>query len=591
MFNTKQERNNTIGWILGLLLLSILLLLWLARYLSASFKPIAKVQLSELVTEATQGLYHIQYSDLNLNLLTGKASLSDVQIIPDTAVYRELADKELAPNNLYTIKLKTLAIRHFHPLRYLRYKKLNIDQILFENPDVTMVNKQLEFNETNRPVTGKTPYDYISRYLKEFRVKQIDLKNIRFKYVNNNLPVPQTDSVSRLNISLKDWLIDSAAASDPSRLHYLKDIRLDLHDYTYATPDSMYHIRLEQLGFQGTTGKLSISRFSVVPRYSEMQFGQVAGFARDRYNIEMNDINLNGIDLPLYIRKQELYAKEMNIANGVVEVFNNNSLERKEELKIGKYPHQLLQKLSAQASIRKLNISNVDFSYAEYDRKSRQKGRITFEKTSGTLINITNASRIKAKDPYLLADFHTLLMGQGVLNVKFKLDLTAPDGAFSYSGRLGAMDGRALNRITRPLGMVHIRHADIKGLDFNIRANDRLATGTMKFAYDNLSVALLKREEGQERLVRQGLISLLANAMVLNPSNPNESGILVTAPIRYERRPNRSFFNFIWRSLFQGIKYSVGVTPAKEQEIKTKIARFQKIKTDRDKRRAAKGQR
>ncbi|WP_276089494.1 hypothetical protein [Pedobacter sp. JY14-1] len=591
MFNTNRERNNTIYWILGLLLLSILLLLWLARYLSASFKPIAKVQLSELVTEATQGLYHIQYSDLHLNVLTGMASLSDVQIIPDTAVYRKLVGKALAPNNLYTIKLKTLAIRHFHPLRYLRYKKLNIDQILFENPDVTMVNKQLDFNETNRPVTGKTPYNYISRYLKEFRVKQIDLKNIRFKYVNNNLPVPQTDSVSRLNISLEDWLIDSAAASDSRRLHYLKDIRLNLHDYTYATPDSMYHIRLEQLGFQGSTGRLSVSRFSVAPRYSEMEFGKVAGYARDRYHIEMNDINLNGIDLPLYIRRQELYAKEMNIANGGVEVFNNNSLEKKTEPKTGKYPHQLLQQLPAQLSVRKLNISNVDLSYSEYDQTSRQKGRITFEKTSGTLTNITNASRIKAKDRYLLADFNTLLMGQGALHVKFKFDLAARDGAFEYSGRLGAIDGRALNRITRPLGMVHIKHADIKSLDFDIRANDHLATGSMDFAYENLAVALLKREEGQERLVRQGLLSILANAMVINPSNPNEEGVFITAPIRHERKPERSFFNFIWRSLFQGIKYSIGVTPEKEREVKAKIARFEKIKTDRDKRRAAKGQR
>lgn len=586
MIKKARKSYNTLKWVVSLLLFAFLILILAAGYFSAKLKPIAKTQIKELVLEATDSLYRIEFSEISMNLITGRASLSDVKIIPDPSVFKRLISQRKAPNNVYYIALRKLEIKNFHPGRLLGQKKLKVDVLLFENPNIVMVNRVFDFNERKAVGAEDSPYHYISKYLKELRVGTIDLKNIRFKYVNNNLPVPETDSIRNLNITLKDWLIDAASAKDKSRLYLLKDIVINLNNYTYATPDSMYRINLNQLDFRGSSGKLTVKSFSVVPRYSEMQFGQVAGFARDRFNIEMSDLSLEGIDLPLYLRRQELHALEMNISNGFVEVFNNNMLEKKSVERTGKYPQQLLQKTKGQVTIAQLNLNNVDISYAEYDKQSRQKGKITFEKTSGTFTNITNMEKAKLKNPYLFANLTSYMMGKGKLDVKFRFDLNAKDGAFSYQGVLAAMDGRELNRITKPLGMVEVKRGKVKRLEFNIKANDQVATGDLKFAFNELSVALLKREEGRERLVKKGFMSFLANAMIINSDNPNAEGVLVTAPIRYERVKTASFFSFVWRTLFQGIKYSVGITAEKEKKIKGQIAKFEKMKTDRDKRRA-----
>src|SRR5690606_9812057 len=143
--------------------------------------------------------------------------------------------------------------------------------------------------------------------------------------------------------------------------------------------------------FRLSTGKLNMTSLEVVPRYDEMAFGKVAGYAKDRFDIKMSDISLDGINLPLYVRKQELYATEMTISNGSIRVFNNNELLRIASDKTGKFPHQLLQQLKAQLTVRMVNLNNIDVSYEEFDRDSKQKGEITFEKTSGTITNITNA--------------------------------------------------------------------------------------------------------------------------------------------------------------------------------------------------------
>lgn len=585
---TKKVRKsyNSLKWVLGILLFGILLLVVMSWYLSVKIQPVIKTQVRTIVLNATKGLYRIEFSDVSTNFITGYASLNDVTITPDTVVYKKLAGLKLAPNNIYYVRLKKLMVKNFHPWNALRFRKLKIDVLLFDNPDVMMVNRQFDFNESKRQHPDKSPYDYISGYLKELKVKTVDFKNIRFKYVNNNAKVPQVDSIKNLNITLKNWLIDKSSAQDESRFYLLKDIVINLHNYSFATPDSMYHLNVNELNFSASSGKLYIKSFSVVPRYDEMKFGQVAGFAKDRFNIEMSDMSLEGIDLPLYVRKQELYAKEMNISNGFVEVFNNNSLSKEAKTRIGKYPHQLLQKVRDQVTVKQLNLNNVDISYAEFDRSSKQKGKITFERTSGSITNVTNSSAAKAKNHYMFASLSSYMMGQGKLDVNFRFDLNARDGAFIYSGRLGPMDGRVLNRITKPLGMVEVKSGRVKQLDFDIKANDLEATGNVNFAYNDLSVALLKKDEAQGRLVKQGLISFLANALVINSDNPNTEGVLLNTPVRHKRVETASFFNFIWKTLFQGIKYSVGVTPEKERRIKLQIASFEQMKSDREKRRA-----
>jgi len=95
----------------------------------------------------------------------------------------------------------------------------------------------------------------------------------------------------------------------------------------------------------------------------------------------------------------------------------------------------------------------------------------------------------------------------------------------------------------------------------------------------------MKKEEGKDRLVRQGLISFLANNLVIYSDNPSAEGKFTSATINYQREITASFFNYIWKTLFQGVKYSVGVSPQKEAEIKAQIAKFEKMKADRDERR------
>ena len=585
MIETSRKTFNVFKWVAGIAFVLFMTADGASWYLSSKRRPIVTKELKSLVLNATDSLYHIEFSTVNTNYLLGNASILDVKIIPDTNIFNKLVKLKRAPNNIYEVRLKKLTIWNFHPWKLFREKQLDVDALLFEHPSVVMINKQFEFNENKPPRPNKSPYEYISKLLKRVSVRSVNLKDISFKYINKNLQVPEADSLDNLDITLKDWLIDKNSATDPSRFYLLKDVLINLNDYQLATPDSLYRMRINELSFKASTGLLHVKKFSLIPRYSEMDFGRVAGYAKDRFNIQMSDIRLNGIDLPLYVKKLVLSANYMNISNGSVSVFNNNELPSKGTVRMGKFPHQLLQTVKGQLSVKRLNLKNIDLSYALFDKYTRQKGKISFENTSGTITNVTNQESVKAKNPLMIAQLDSYMMGQGKLHVNFKLDLAAKNGAFAYNGQLSNMDGSVLNKITKPLGLVQVKSGEVQKLNFNVVADETRAIGTLSFAYKDLSVGLLKKVEGKNRLVKQGLISMLANALVINPSNPNAAGHFITAPIDYPRDATSSFFSFVWQSLFQGIKYTVGLTPQKEAEIAAQIAKFEKMKADREERR------
>lgn len=549
-------------------------------YLSIKFKPLIQEKLKTLALQSTNGLYKVDFSDLHTNLILGKATISHVNIVPSAAVYQKLIAQKKAPNNLYYISLKKVEIHNFHLYQLLFEKKVNIDLLLFDKPEISLVNKHFDFNENRPPRPRLSPYHYISKLFKSLHVKTVDFRNARLKYINNNGKVKDVDSLNHLNVKLNDWLIDSLSSQDTTRLYLLKDINLNFNNYSYATPDSMYHINVSDFDFTASSGKVNIKQFELMPRYSETDFPKINGYARDRFFIQLHKISVDGLNLPDYLQKRDVIAKNMDVSDGEIAVFNDNSYPTHKSDKTGRFPHQLLQLLNVRLHIHKIKLNNINVSYAEFDRDSKQKGKITFQHTSGTVTNITNFDKLKQKNPIMQANLVSYVMGQGKLAVNFKFNLASPLGAFNYKGSVSNLDGRKLNEVTKPLGMLRVNKGDIKSLVFDIKANQNVAKGKMDFIYNNLSVTLMKKENGKDRLVKMGLLSMLANAMVIYTDNPTLDGEFTRAPIYFERIPTASFFNFIWKTLFQGIKYSVGVTPKKEAEIQQQIKRFEKMKND-----------
>jgi virulence-associated protein VapD len=262
-----------------------------------------------------------------------------------------------------------------------------------------------------------------------------------------------------------------------------------------------------------------------------------------------------------------------------VAVYNNNAYAKHLKDKTGKFPHQQFLKVALDMNIAKVKLSNVDISYSEYDATSKQTGKITFNNTRGTIYNVTNTKEDLAKNSVMVAKLKTNILNLAPLDLTFKFFMNSKIGAFSYNGVLGAFDGKIANQIVRPLGMAEIKSAKIEKLAFQVQANQNIARGKMQFIYKNLKVNVLKRDENG-KLKKQGFISKLANLFIINDANPDKRGKFIEGVINYERPKTVSFFSFLWKSLFTGIKQSVGVSSAKESKIKNSTIAIQNVVSD-----------
>jgi len=564
-------------WFLGVSLMLAVAFFVFTNYLKNNWKPLLEEQLKSAILNSTDSLYSITYKSITVNPITGNLKLIDFKLIPNESVYKKKVAMQKAPNNLFQLSVDKLIIRHTNASKAVIEKKLNIETIEINHPQLIITNDRQSYNDTLTKVkTSKTLFQLIKNIFKEVKVGKVYLNNIDFTHINVKNKKTKKTSIKNLNISMTDILIDSLSKYDTSRLYHTKSIDIKLQDYKIATPDSLYHVYVDSLDFSSSKNILTVSKLKLQPRMGSNAFYRKVNYAKDYFQLTFNKLIFKDIDFDLFLNQQKFNAKNFNISKANVAVYNNNAYPKKLSDKTGRYPHQQLLKVPLEMNIAKVNLANVNISYSEYDAKSKQTGKITFNNTRGTIYNVTNSATDIAKSSVMVAKLKSNILNKAPLDVTFKFFMKSKTGAFSYNGRLGAFDGKIANQIVRPLGMAEIKSINVEKLAFQVKANQYKANGKMQFIYTDLKVNILKRDE-DGHLKKQGFISKLANIFVLNQANPDKNSKIIEGNIEYVRPKTSSFFSFLWKSLFTGIKQSVGVSKEKEKKINNSTDAAQNI--------------
>ncbi|MDB4922359.1 hypothetical protein [Mucilaginibacter sp.] len=568
------------------------------KYLASNrWKPLLQAQLKELILRSTDSLYHIEYADFDLNITSGNAFVYNFKLIPDTNVYNKLVALQKAPDNLFILNVKKLSLKNVGARRAYQEKILDIDNILIDKPELTIINKRYKFNDTVKVGRPKTPYEILKKTFRQLHIDSISLNDISLNYINKSHPVTKKTALNHLDIHISDVVIDSLSHKAADRFYYTKDVNVTIHNYHVLTPDGLYKAELEKIFFSTAQRKIVLDKVSFTPRYNRSEFYRHSGHPGDIYTLKSKQIDIDDIDLQTFLRDQLLWAGVMNINTPDIQIYTNNAFKGKKTSKIGKDPHQALQNVALDMRLKRLNIKNGNINYSETDATSGYTGQIIFKHTNGYILNVTNDDDQKRVNPFMRAYINTRFMDAAPLQVNFKFNLLAKDGAFNYSGELGKFDGRKLDKLVKPLALVHVVSADIEKLKFNVNASNYSGKGNLEFYYKNLNVQLLKKVEGKTELQKKGFISILANNLILESNNPDKKGVFRPGPINLKREPTVSFFSFLYKGLLDGLKPSVGFDKKTENKVNSTVTKvsnlldkFNKFKADRKTRREARKQ-
>ena len=572
MENDTPKKRRTSKWPLALIFIILVVsgtgYYYYNNYIALNrWKPFLQKELKELILRTSDSLYHIEYSDFDFSLSSGDIILSDFKLAPDTAVYEKLVKLKKAPDNLFILSVKNVSIKNVDAVKAYKEKIMDVNSITIDKPDLTVINKRYDFNDTVRVGKPKTPYQVIQKIFRQIKVDSIALKNISLSYINKNNVVIKRSSLKNLDINISKILIDSLSSIDTTRFYYTKGIDITAHDYKIATPDSMYTASLKKIYFSTAQRKMVLDKISFLPRYNKNEFYRIVNHSTDIFYLKFKQINIEDINLQRFLREQKLYTGSMDIKKADIEIYHDNAWGGRKTIKIGKDPHQALQKVVLDMKLNKLNVYNSRIRYSEADRKSGYTGVITFDNTTGHFDNVTNDPEVKKANPFMTANVETKFMNTAPLNVVFKFNLSDKKGAFTYAGVLRNFDGRKLDKLVKPLAMIHVKSGDIERLNFVVDANNYYGKGKVDFYYRNLNIEILKKVKGMDTLQKQGFISKLANTLIIKDSNPDKKGNFRPGPINYKRDPSASFFSFLYKCLLDGLKPSVGLDKNMEGDI------------------------
>lgn len=550
----NQKSKRIFKWIGAILLGLIVIIGTLSIYLSAKWKPLLTEKIKESVYQGSDHLYKIDFKDIHLNLVSGTAVLDSISLYPDSAVFAKLKTIKKAPTHLFRIRLAHLKINRVSILTAYLKKKIDVSTIILDHPSIDMVyNKVPKRIDTLKD--ERTLYQQISKSLKSISVNDIKIIDADFDYYSG---LKKLNSVKHLSINVKNVLIDSAAQFDTTRVFHSKDIAFALSGYSALSKDKMYTTKVDSVKGSMSNKTVRIKGLKMIPMYPDLTFSRKYKIQKDRYDLSFNEINLSGVDFISLNNDGSFHAKKIEIGPSKVAVFMNRELPPADFDKGRNYPHLALRRIPFATLVDTLKLNKVDIAYTEFSEKTKERGTLKLDNLSGDIVNLTNDSARLVNKNHAYADLTTYIFGKGKMNVKIDFNLTDKDAAFSYVGNIGNFDMKVLNPLSKSLGLVAIEQGKVQKANFNINANLKRSSGQVVFYYTDLKVDLLKEDQEGEKK-KKGLLSFLANNILIKNDNPTKGESVRTANITYERVPQASFFNLMWKSVFVGIRETVGI--------------------------------
>src|SRR5690606_26025074 len=120
---------------------------------------------------------------------------------------------------------------------------------------------------------------------------------------------------------------------------------------------------------------------------------------------------------------------------------------------------------------------------------------------------------------------------------------------FNIKGNIYNFDGTKMTPFIKPY-LHATTEGNIREVHFNFTGNDIDATGDFGIKYDNLKVTLYNKNTGE----KQKIFSALGNLLVKKDTKDKYKEERIKTVIRNQ---DRSFFNFFWNCVQQGLKQTL----------------------------------
>ncbi len=463
-------------------------------------------------------------------------------LVNDILVNR-FANDSSAPIRL--LDAKDLALNGINTNEIVKNKNLFVDTILCR--DIILYELPVE-NLKTTPGKSQAPVDstgftnVYSVYLKHLNFPKLTF----VPFANSNY------SIGNISIKLNEVNADRIVQIENHPMNYTKEAEVNVDRFSLESKDKTYNYNFRNISINSLQKSFHINSFNLVPFAPEQKFADAFHFQKDRFDVKMSGLTLSNIDINRLLDKR-IEASELIIDKVDAKIFRDMHKPLQHISKVGNYPSQMLMQIGQPVNIEHIKVKNAYVEYREKETASDSIGVVKLTNTNLDISNVTNIPEAIQKNNEMNISFKTQALTVIPLTGNFKFLLGNKNGDFFVNGHGKGFDATLLNKVSVPMALVKVNTGKIQSIDFHFKGNNRSAGGSFLMNYDKMKIDVLKRDKETNQIKKRGLLSLAANLVVKN----SNSGTSVTA--KFDRDIYKSFFNLVWKTVFAGMKETLGV--------------------------------
>lgn len=485
-------------------------------------------KLPQLISDKNETPYHIKYENLEISLLSKTIEASGITIIP-----KEREKDSLSKNGIFAT-VKNIQIDNFSVFPLLFSNKIEAHAIKVTGAKITLYKDKDQTISSTKNISSQV----VAPFQKIIKVDDINLEQGSFFIVNlkNNKTLFSAQNVT---IQLGDIKISDQTLSHKVPFDY-KKYAFSCDSLTYQTDDG-YTLNTQKINTTNTG--FEVGKFSMISKFSRRQFVNQLAKEKDLYTLKAEKIAVVNMDWGF--KDEILFFKTSQI---LIEQANANIYRSKmpeDDLSVKPLYNKLLREMPFDLKVDSLSIVNSNLVYEEEKTFEKGAGRLEFAAFNLKATHL-NSGYQKTKLPNVQIAIDCKFMKRSLMKVDWSFNVMDKSDGFKIKGRILNFETGRLAEFTKPY-LNATTDGVLDQVYFNLAGNDNRAGGDFALKYHGLKVTMYKKNDRDKK---NKFKSWIGNLLIRDDSD----GELIENEVSVERIKEKSFFNYFWRCIAEGMK-------------------------------------
>lgn len=500
-------------WLLGVLLLLV------GGYFFSEWQM--RKAISEFLERKVPNHVNYSYDRLAISLIHGDLEFESPKV---NSIGRQTSSCEIAVNT------ERISIKGFSYWRFFLKDEIHAKEIRLKNPIInfkTCPKDTINQSQTSTKINLLKPISVNSVVFESGKVQISDSKGEEILL-----------AIESLDFKVKEVGTDSVQIK--------KYIPVTFGDYNLNFEDvSGPSGGFEEFfigAYKMDNTSVEISDFELKTKFTKKELSTEIQYERDHILLKMPHIKTENYHFSVLDEVLYLNMDSIGVDKPSFDIYRDKNLLDNQKRR--PLYAELLRDLPVKLTINHITIDEGTLTYEEDAPNNTGPGILTFEDLG---VQIANFSNEDEDGEEVSIKINSKFMGSGILDLDWRFKVFDPHEAFIISGGLRDLQTTSLNDFLVPNARLRAE-GTIDQMYFTMSGGDFTAQGDIKMNYEDFKLQLLNKERNQVKK----LISFIGNLFINDGSKVDEDGFR-HGTIEISRNQNKSFFNYLWIGLEDGL--------------------------------------